>query len=138
MRFRGVVAVLALAAVLAIAAVAAAETPARYRSVARCGRTSSPIGPLGLYVAEGRVTCAKAAFLIHRPSTNAEVTLIGLGDYGRYPDGWLCGGQMGYYFCFWPWNAPHLRYRERVYAQSCTTAGVGCPARVREWVSGSP
>ena len=53
-------------------------------------------------------------------------------DEARYPDGWICGGQMGYYLCFWPWNAPHDRFSERVYAQACTIPGVGCPARVRE------
>jgi hypothetical protein len=121
-----------LVAALAIAAVAVAKTPGPSRSVAICGHTSSPFGSLGLYVAEGGVTCAKGAFLIHR---EFKVEGISIGNEGRYPDGWLCGGQMGYYFCFWPWNAPHLRFSERVYAQACTIAGVGCPVRVREPIS---
>jgi hypothetical protein len=122
-----------LAVVLAVAAVAAAKTPVRYRLDARCGHTSSPYGALGVYVAEGRLTCAEGAFLIHREFKGGGISMP--TDEARYPDGWICGGQMGFYFCFWPWNAPHDRFTKRVYAQACTIAEVGCPARVQEPLS---
>ena len=83
----------------------------------------------GGYVAEGRVSCSQGKFLIHREFSQAGVD-VGTGE-ARYRDGWVCGGQMGYYFCRYPYSRfVSGKYTREVDAQACKSRGVGCPGRV--------
>jgi hypothetical protein len=106
----------------------------RTASVRRCGLVGSPYGPLGVYPALGHVSCAKSKALIERSFNQAGIP-VGTGE-SRYRDGWVCGGQMGYYFCNYPYrNFSTGKYTQMVDARACRLRGVGCPGRVREEVS---
>jgi hypothetical protein len=130
--------VLALVVALGMQPAAAAAPRERTVTVNRCGVLSAPAHPrsffpkrLGVYLAQGRVSCREGEYLIRRAFTVAGVD-TGVGDSERYRDGWVCGGQMGYYFCAYP--ASQLRTRrftKEVLAQDCTDRQVGCPRRVR-------
>ncbi len=90
----------------------------------RCGFTNSPYGPLGIYIIHGHTSCTEGKFLIHRMfHVTGEHT--GAGDTERYPDGWYCGGQMGYFYCARPQS---LHPREAVQALECNDRLVRCPA----------
>jgi len=119
--------VVCVAFVILVATMSEASARAT-RSVARCGLTSSPFGPIGVYRMKGQVTCRHAEFLIHR-AFYVEGTRTGAGDSELYHDGWVCGGQMGYFNCSKPKT---LHPREAVEGLACHSVGVGCPRTWRE------
>jgi len=97
------------------------------RTIGRCGFTSSPYGRVGVYVVKGRVPCAEAEFLIGRAFYNSGVA-TNLPDASLFQDGWLCGGQMGFYNCATPTFASA---RLEVQAIACHLGSVRCPASTR-------
>jgi hypothetical protein len=101
--------------------------------VDRCGFTSSPYGRLGVYIEKGRVSCRKGRHLIHR-EFYAPGKSVGTGSV-LYPNGWVCGGQMGSYFCAKPLWYPNEQPKEYVGALACHMGSgptaVRCPVRVR-------
>jgi hypothetical protein len=91
----------------------------------RCGFTQSPYGRLGIYITLGDTSCRTGEFLIHRSFYTAG-TPTKFGDMERYPDGWICGGQMGTYSCDKP-SPSHPT--KAVLGLACRGVGdgVGCP-----------
>jgi hypothetical protein len=97
------------------------------RTTARCGFTGSPYGPLGVYAMKGRVSCSRAEFLLHR-EFYGRGTLTGNANPDElYKDGWLCGGQMGSYWCWFPTPTNPTRAVEGL---ACRF-GPKCPGRTR-------
>jgi hypothetical protein len=122
--------ILALTQSVLLLAVACASPPSAFalRSVPRCGFTSSPYGTLGIYVQKGRVNCRRAAFLIHR-AFYITGQPSGLNEE-RYPDGWICGGQMGVYVC----STPSIRNpTQEVEGLACHMGTVRCPKATRKY-----
>jgi hypothetical protein len=95
--------------------------------VKRCAFATSPYGRIGVYVTKGHVTCRRGVLLIHRMFYVAGKP-TGAGDTERYSDGWLCGGQMGYYSC----ARPSTRHpKQSVEGIACHLGSVTCPKVVR-------
>lgn len=94
-------AVTIVASQMATAAGVSAARAHASRVVHRCGYARSPLGRLGVYITKGDVSCARGAFLLHRPFFIAG-TPTGTGNTVRYSDGWLCGGGMGHFACARP------------------------------------
>lgn len=128
-----IVAVLALGASLSFSAGspprAGAHSP---HWVRRCGFTGSPYGRLGVYVEKGPVSCHKGRHLIHK-AFFAPGESVGTG-FVRYPNGWVCGGQMGSYFCAKPLWYPNGHPKQYVAALACHMGSgpdrVKCPRRI--------
>jgi hypothetical protein len=95
-------------------------------TVTQCASTSSPYGRIGIYVVRGPVSCRQAKFEIHRAFRTPGVDL-GTG-ITLYRDGWLCGGQMGYYFCSFPTLTGAARY---VDGRACAPYA-GCPPTISD------
>lgn len=95
-------------------------------TVPRCGyMTNEYQGRLGLYIADGSVSCAQAAQVMSQAFSNAPSTTIAT-DESLYADGWVCGGQMGEYFCSWPYLQVEADDPQKeVIALSCSNPG--CP-----------
>jgi hypothetical protein len=106
------------------------------RWVARCGYASSPYGQLGVYIEKGDVSCSAGRRLIHR-EFYAPGESIGTGSV-RYPSGWVCGGQMGSYFCAKPLWYPPDHPKRYVTALAChmgsEPTAVRCPRRIERRV----
>ena len=68
----------------------------------RCAVTGSPYGPVGVYIFAGHVSCSRAAFEIRRAFRAPGISLDLAGGATLFSDGWICGGQMGYYICQTP------------------------------------
>jgi hypothetical protein len=102
------------------------------RWVGRCGFTQSPYGRLGVYIEKGSVSCREGRHLIHR-EFHASGESVGTGDV-RYADGWVCGGQMGSYFCAKPLWHPPGHPKRYVAALACHmgsgSSEVRCPGRI--------
>ncbi len=100
--------------------------------VARCGFARSPYGSLGVYIEKGSVSCGKGRRLIHR-AFYAPGESVGTGSV-RYPSGWVCGGQMGSYFCAKPLWRPGGHPKKYVAALACHIGSgptrVRCPRRI--------
>jgi hypothetical protein len=114
------------AAVFAVAAVPAAG---RTVTVKRCGYVGSGSYKWGIYPVDGHVSCKQAKALMWRAQTKPGIPTGSYSDE-RYPDGWLCGGQMGYYFCGWPYSKARHPFTRLINAQACHLLHVGCPARI--------
>jgi hypothetical protein len=96
------------------------------KTVPRCGyMTNAGHGRLGLYIADGSVSCAQAARVMSRAFSNAPSTTVATGE-SLYADGWVCGGQMGGYSCSWPYLQFEANDQQKeVIALSCSNPG--CP-----------
>lgn len=122
------------------AAFASADAPraATHSShwVQRCGFAGSPYGRLGVYVEKGPVSCRKGRHLIHQ-EFYAPGESVGTGNV-LYPNGWVCGGQMGSYFCAKPLWQPHGHPEQYVAALACHMGSgptrVRCPSRIERQV----
>jgi len=87
--------------------------------------TNAYRGRLGLYIADGSVSCAQAAQVMSQAFSNAPSTTIATGE-SLYADGWVCGGQMGGYSCSWPYLQVEADDPQKeVIALSCSNPG--CP-----------
>lgn len=124
--------VIVVASVALVLPGSAGTASQRSRWVGRCGFTGSPYGRLGVYIEKGPVSCAKGRRLIHR-GFHAPGEAVGTGDV-RYPSGWVCGGQMGSYFCARPLWDPGGHPREYVAALACHLGSATCPARIKRGV----
>jgi hypothetical protein len=100
--------------------------------VARCGFARSPYGRLGVYIERGQVSCGKGRRLIQR-AFHGPGESVGTGSV-RDPDGWVCGGQMGSYFCAKPLWHPGRHPDQYVAALACHMGSgplrVRCPRRI--------
>jgi hypothetical protein len=93
----------------------------------RCGSYTDPaFGWIGIYVTKGHVSCLKAKSLIRRAVRGGGGGVpTGAGNSERYPDGWICGGQMGAITC----SKPSTRHpKQSVTGRDCSQ--VGCPRRL--------
>jgi hypothetical protein len=116
----------------------AASSDVKNVTVARCGILHAPAHPkffqpkeLGIYIAEGHVSCVRGKSLITMAFQVAGKD-TGAGDTERYPNGWVCGGQMGYYGCEYPASQLHTgRFTASVQARECNLGGVKCPRKIK-------
>lgn len=113
-----------LAAVASVPSTVRAHTR---RPASRCTITTSPYGPIGVYVLTGRVSCHHATIEIHRSFYAHGVPLPDVaGTPELFSDGWICGGQMGYYFCQTPTLTNPSAY---VTGLACQTEQTTCPVQ---------
>jgi hypothetical protein len=129
----GLLVALTMGALLALATPGVAGAARQgSRWVGRCGFTQSPYGRLGVYIEKGPVSCRQGRHLIHE-EFHASGESIGTGEV-RYPSGWVCGGQMGSYFCAKPLWHPPGHPRRYVAALACHmgsgSSEVRCPGRI--------
>lgn len=80
-------------------------------------------GPIGVYIEKGHVSCREGEKRL-ADALEGKGTPLQTGE-SRY-QGWVCGGQMGHYFC----RKPFPNANEEVVGEACDFSGVSCPARV--------
>lgn len=95
--------------------VALSAPPAEARK--SCGTyRDATFGRIAVTVEKGRLSCKRAKRVIRRAADPSDTsgTPTGAGNVTRYPDGWLCGGQMGQIICAKPsYRHPRLRVTAR-------------------------
>lgn len=97
------------------------------RSVKRCGYVSDRYGRAGVYIAHGRVSCSRAKSIIRYTNRCGCGELLPVaGSLAKFPNGYTCGGHMGYYFCD-KGSVGHPT--AQILWQTCSNPG--CPARIR-------
>jgi hypothetical protein len=70
------------------------------KSAKRCGYVFDGPAKSGVYITHGRISCAKAKHIIRYTGTcQCGELLPGAGSVEKYPNGYTCGGHMGYYYC---------------------------------------
>lgn len=121
-----VVALGVLCTLLGVRSAAGAAEPKSHvaRSISRCGFTNSPYGRIGIYVMKGKVRCRSAEFVVHRAFYVSGTPINGAGSSALYADGWICGGQMGYYTCTSPTVSNPSTAVEGI---ACHFGSVTCP-----------
>jgi hypothetical protein len=130
-QWRCLIAIIAIASGFSLAMSAGGPSPAAAHGsdrVRRCGYASSPYGKLGVYIEKGQVPCRGGRRSIRR-AFYATGESVGPTDSVRYPDGWVCGGQMGTYFCGKPLWLGGGHPRQYVLALACRRSlnPAGCP-----------
>src|SRR5579871_3594509 len=95
----------ALVAIALVATAASAQPKAQraWVSVPRCAYAASPLGRYGIYVIQGRVSCAEAAFILYRAWTEPGISSGDCCGFSRFRDGWVCQANMGVSNCFYPY-----------------------------------
>jgi hypothetical protein len=118
---------IAIATVLTALLLCSMSSAQAARSVKRCGYVSDQYGRAGVYITNGKLTCAKAKSIIRYTGTCGCGHLLPVaGSEEKYPNGYTCGGHMGYYFCV----KGSIRHPTvRISWQTCSNPG--CPAAVR-------